>query len=554
MNIGEYKVTTERSENSLYRWVEAVNTQKEKTVIIQILQPGISPEITANLISYFDTLQAIRRKNLWLPEQVFSNADYPLVLIYPYLSTTPLTEVLQQSTQEEAIEWWHQASETLHTLHNKNIVHGCIALDSFVVVERSVCLTGFGYAPFLQMGEPKAIQECREVVAPEVLADHYLTSAADIYGFAKTVANWQTQLLTTTWYNKATNPKPEFRYPRIRDCFQYLQETLLRCVPEEYNQAQRTKTSEDAVETESKHQQYILKVKVKAEPTEVEEEATSKTQSLLKNQEYESKLRQYEQEFLTAVQSEYPLSVEISKKLTNIQQSLKLNAFDVQQIEKPIRLEKEAEYWKQSVAKQQENFQEELKTQRKQQEVIEQKAGKIKSGLIAITLLSALITTGIGVFSYHQNQEIVQDRMQITQRKNEVNELEGKVKRLETAIEKTFEGQYGQVGIGRQFVLNNRCYKPIKIAIKYKQPSGEWKTGGWWNIDSYKNTYLAGSEGNIRLISPLFYYYAEFQEGGFNNWGGEESVYFNGRNLSMRTTIAFPDANGDYTLSLICTN
>ncbi len=43
MNIGEYKVTTERSENSLYRWVEAVNTQKEKTVIIQILQPGISP-------------------------------------------------------------------------------------------------------------------------------------------------------------------------------------------------------------------------------------------------------------------------------------------------------------------------------------------------------------------------------------------------------------------------------------------------------------------------------------------------------------------------------
>ncbi len=275
MNIGEYKVTTERSENSLYRWVEAVNTQKEKTVIIQILQPGISPEITANLISYFDTLQAIRRKNLWMPEQVFSNADYPLVLIYPYLSTTPLTEVLQQSTQEEAIEWWHQASETLHTLHNKNIVHGCIALDSFVVVERSVCLTGFGYAPFLQMGEPKAIQECREVVAPEVLADHYLTSAADIYGFAKTVANWQPQLLTTSWYSQAANPNPEFRYPRIRDCFQYLQETLLRCVPEEYNEAQRTKTSEDAVETESNHQhqdiipKYILEAKV--EPSEAGE-------------------------------------------------------------------------------------------------------------------------------------------------------------------------------------------------------------------------------------------------------------------------------------------
>lgn len=275
MNIGEYKVTTERSENSLYRWVEAVNTQKEKTVIIQILQPGISPEITAQIVAYFDTLQAIRRKNLWLPEQVFSNADYPLVLVYPYLSTTPLGEILQASTEEEAIEWWHQASETLHTLHNKNIVHGCIALDSFVVVERSVCLTGFGYAPFLQMGEPKAIQECREVVAPEVLADHYLTSAADIYGFAKTVANWQPQLLTTTWYSQAANPNPEFRYPRIRDCFQALQETLLRSIPEEYNQAQRTKTSEDAVETESNHQhqdiipKYILEAKV--EPSEAGE-------------------------------------------------------------------------------------------------------------------------------------------------------------------------------------------------------------------------------------------------------------------------------------------
>ncbi len=102
MNIGEYNITTERGENLLYRWVEAVNFQKEKTVIIQILQPGISPEITAQIVAYFDTLQAIRRKNLWLPEQVFSNADYPLVLVYPYLSTTPLGEILQAGGRRPA--------------------------------------------------------------------------------------------------------------------------------------------------------------------------------------------------------------------------------------------------------------------------------------------------------------------------------------------------------------------------------------------------------------------------------------------------------------------
>ena len=63
MNIGEYKVTTERSENSLYRWVEAVNTQKEKTVIIQILQPGISPEITAQINGHINSISATAFEN-----------------------------------------------------------------------------------------------------------------------------------------------------------------------------------------------------------------------------------------------------------------------------------------------------------------------------------------------------------------------------------------------------------------------------------------------------------------------------------------------------------
>jgi hypothetical protein len=290
------------------------------------------------------------------------------------------------------------------------------------------------------------------------------------------------------------------------------------------------------------------------------EEPKFNPQDLPKKEEYESKLRQYEQDFLTAVKSEYPLSVQGRNKLRNFHEFLGIKLVDVEQIEKPIVLEKEASYWKQSAAKQQEKLQEleeELETQTKQQEGIKQKAEKFRSGLIAISLLSVLIGTGLGVFSYHQNQEIEQSKIQISEVNQKNNEIESKLERLETAIEKEFEGQFGQglLGvIGRQFWLKNQCYKPIKIALRYKQTSGEWKTNGWWNFDPYDNSYLASGGERIRLNSPLFYYYAELQQGGSDSWSGEESVYFDGRTLPMRIGIAFPDSDGDYTLSLTCPN
>jgi hypothetical protein len=135
------------------------------------------------------------------------------------------------------------------------------------------------------------------------------------------------------------------------------------------------------------------------------EEPTSKPQDLPKKEEYESKLRQYEKEFSTAVKREYPLSVEVENKLKNVHQSLQLKSLDVEGIEKPILLEKEAEYWKQSATKQQEKLQE-LTTKIEQKEGIEEKVEKIRSGWIATTILSVLILIGIGSFSYTQNKDL----------------------------------------------------------------------------------------------------------------------------------------------------
>ncbi len=64
-------------------------------------------------------------------------------------------------------------------------------------------------------------------------------------------------------------------------------------------------------------------------------------------EDYENKLHRYEQEFLKAVEEEYPLSEDVRNGLKAFQQSLGLRDEDVEQIEAPILTGKEAEYQKQ---------------------------------------------------------------------------------------------------------------------------------------------------------------------------------------------------------------
>ena len=232
--------------------------------------------------------------------------------------------------------------------------------------------------------------------------------------------------------------------------------------------------------------------------------------------------------------------------------------------------EEKASHWKQLAAKEQEKSQkleEDLETQIIQRKEIEQKVEKFRTGLKLTTVISVLIATVFGVFAHSKNQEIEYSEMQISkvnrnnneleqennELKQENSELEGKLDRIERAIKKQVDRKFKKVGTGSYFYLKNQCSKPIKIAIRYKQSSGDWRTGGWWDIRSYKNTYLTSGGERIRFSSPLFYYYAESQEGG-SYWSGEESIYFSGRTLPMRIGILFPDSDGDYTLSLTCSN
>lgn len=227
MNIGEYNIIAQLTEDSIYQWVEAVANNKQNRVILQLVKPHIPQRIISEeIISYFDKLQMFRRKGIWHPEQIFNSDQYPLVIVYSYKKIIPLNQILQQIPLNEALEWWHQASETIHALHNQDMIHGYININCFVVTDRHLHLTGFGYTPFLKPEYKKFLNPERNTFAPEVLAQEQITKAADIYAFAKTIAGIYPDLKDTSWYSKATNPNIDKRFQRMRNLFHELKQIV----------------------------------------------------------------------------------------------------------------------------------------------------------------------------------------------------------------------------------------------------------------------------------------------------------------------------------------
>lgn len=196
-------------------------------------------------------------------------------------------------------------------------------------------------------------------------------------------------------------------------------------------------------------------------------------------------------------------------------------------------------------------LEEKLDTQKQEQERIEEKAGKFKSTLIATTI-TALIVTGVGVFFYHS--EIEQRNTQLYNLKQKNNKLESKLEHIETALGQGFDENFGKSESGRKLYFRNDCSKTIQFAMRYKQPSGNWKTDGWWEFDPNQYSRLISGEDDVsvRLSSPLIYFYSEAAENKSVGWRGEESILFEGRDLQMRIMIVFPDSYGNYMLSLPC--
>lgn len=229
-----YQVTAILSANPIYQWVKVLE-RDQKPAVIQLLVAPVDAGVSQPVIEYFDQLQSLRRRELIVPQKILSDAEYPLAALYPDLTSEPVSfapNPLKSAEYDHSVRLLEQASEALFALHNKNLVHGCITPESFIVVENSVRLTQFGYLPLLQQRHLETLallKQYDQFLAPET-AQPTLTSTADIYAFAKLVAQWQPQLLQTAWYRQATAPNPNDRFQRMRELFRQLKAALLELI------------------------------------------------------------------------------------------------------------------------------------------------------------------------------------------------------------------------------------------------------------------------------------------------------------------------------------
>ncbi|MDJ0742045.1 MAG: caspase family protein [Xenococcaceae cyanobacterium MO_167.B27] len=109
---------------------------------------------------------------------------------------------------------------------------------------------------------------------------------------------------------------------------------------------------------------YQEKLKEEERQRQKEQEAEKARQLELKKQqerkEYENKLQQYEQEFIKAIQAEYPLNRDVRDSLKNYQETLEITDEDITRIEQPILAQEETKY--------QEKLKEEERQRQRQQE------------------------------------------------------------------------------------------------------------------------------------------------------------------------------------------
>jgi len=216
-----YQVTAVIKDNSVYQWVKATDPNQQ-TVILQVLIASVDASLCRAIVAYFDALHSIKRQGLWIPTDILSDKDYPLVAVYTDLPTQPLT------LDQQPVARLEEASEALFALHNKRLVHGCVTIDSFVLVNNKVHLTNFGYNPLLNAQHPEtlmALQSSAEFLAPET-ARESLEITADAYAFAKMAAQWQPQLVQTQWYDQATKFVPSNRFQRMRELFDVFKQAL----------------------------------------------------------------------------------------------------------------------------------------------------------------------------------------------------------------------------------------------------------------------------------------------------------------------------------------
>ena len=223
--LGEYEVISTVREDSVFRWEKATEIKSGNSAIIQTLRLQCSHEEISCITNFFESLLCLKKKSLWLPTHLLADVDYPMVLVYADAVLKSLEQVMKEDSNT-AIELWSDASESLHFLHNRDITHGFVSPESFIVFNDQLYLTGFGYSPLLESRNRVAIERCTDFCAPELIENGFVTKESDTYAFAKTVAHYHPDIKQTDWYEKGTHKDPSNRFSRMREMFQSLMEAF----------------------------------------------------------------------------------------------------------------------------------------------------------------------------------------------------------------------------------------------------------------------------------------------------------------------------------------
>jgi len=102
---------------------------------------------------------------------------------------------------------------------------------------------------------------------------------------------------------------------------------------------------------------------------------------------------------------------------------------------------------------------------------------------------------------------------------------------------------------GYPFFFENNCDRTVRVAIRYRDVGGYWKTVGWWKFAPGKSSYLASNGKRLLTKNTIWYYYAEATDGSGYYWGGDYPVDYNGTKLEMKK---LRDDEGDSNWSIVC--
>jgi hypothetical protein len=84
------------------------------------------------------------------------------------------------------------------------------------------------------------------------------------------------------------------------------------------------------------------------------------------------------------------------------------------------------------------------------------------------------------------------------------------------------------------YQMTNECRRPVRLAVRFQQPNGIWRTVGWWNLSVGAVSTLDFVDGTrATSVNPEWFFYAESTDGSEMRWVGAHSFEYEGRTLRM---------------------